>query len=529
MNFVQNKLIIKNILRYFFSKLIIISNMSSEAPPTYNFSGMNFNPDFYQSTTSDYLTLATAKNVFLTYPIAQGTETISALQTSFIQTPTPTEAFNFLDSQTANIYIGENATGTTGQIIKIGASALTTVKCGALAIKERAINNGTDASAGNIYIGDQQIGGSIYIGTGSQVIRTSGSNINIGNYSTSSGTINVGTSATTTNINGIGSIYATKFDIHDGTAVLKFGDLQTTGRLDIGSGGNRSGIGAINIGTGGSALFSINIGSTTSKTLLAGTEVSVSTKLLAPIVDTATDATDLLLGSNIVGGQIKMGGAIVNGSVFICGGNQFSGSLNIGAGSTTALNTINLGNANTTVKIPNKLVTPIIDTGTSSTTLKIGSNIIDGNIEIGGAQTTGDIIIGSSDIVGATVTVGTASTATTINGTINISTGTLCGLTAFNLITTSTHTIPTTINREYFIVIAPVSGTVTVTLPSPATKNDQIIRIRSFATVNITITTPSGSIFPCVSSGNSFTTWTAFASNTAQTFYCNGTNWYGFN
>ena len=72
--------------------------MSSEAPPTYYFSGMNFNPDFYQSTTSDYLTLATAKNIFLTYPTAQGTETISALQTSLIQTPTPTEAFNFLDS-----------------------------------------------------------------------------------------------------------------------------------------------------------------------------------------------------------------------------------------------------------------------------------------------------------------------------------------------------------------------------------------------------------------------------------------------
>jgi hypothetical protein len=317
---------------------------------------MNFNPDFYQ-TTSDYLTLATAKNVFLTYPKAQGTETISALQTSLIETPTPTEAFNFLDSQTANIYIGENATGTTGQIIKIGASALTTVKCGALAIKERAINNGTDASGGNIYIGDQQIGGSIYIGTGSQVIRTSGSTINIGNYSTSSGTINVGTSATTTNINGIGSIYATKFDIHDGTAVLKFGDLQTTGRLDIGSGGNRSGIGAINIGTGGSALFSINIGSTTSKTLLAGTEVSVPTKLLTPIVDTATDTTDLLLGSNIVGGQIKMGGAIIGGSVFICGGNQFSGALNIASNSTTALNVVNIGNANTTVKTNGTLIT----------------------------------------------------------------------------------------------------------------------------------------------------------------------------
>jgi len=41
------------------SKLIIISNMSSgdsEAPPTYYFSGMTFNPDFYTTSTSTYLT-----------------------------------------------------------------------------------------------------------------------------------------------------------------------------------------------------------------------------------------------------------------------------------------------------------------------------------------------------------------------------------------------------------------------------------------------------------------------------------------
>jgi hypothetical protein len=247
----------------------------SEAPPTYYFSGITFNPSFYQSA-SDYLTKTTAKNYFLTYPIAQGDETINRIYTSQISTPTPTENFNFLDSQTASIFIGENVTGTTNQVIQIGAPALTTVKCGALAIKDTKINNALDATGGNIYIGDQQTTGDIHIGAGSSILRKAASNINIGNYSTSVGTINIGTSGMTTNISGKGSIYATKFDIHDTTAVLQLGDLQTTGRLDIGSGGSRTGTGAINIGTGGSALFPITIGSSTSTTTLAGTSVSVS-------------------------------------------------------------------------------------------------------------------------------------------------------------------------------------------------------------------------------------------------------------
>jgi hypothetical protein len=58
-----------------------------EIPPTYYFSGITFNPSFY---TSDYLTLATAKSSFLTYPTAQGTETISTLISSSIDTSTLT-------------------------------------------------------------------------------------------------------------------------------------------------------------------------------------------------------------------------------------------------------------------------------------------------------------------------------------------------------------------------------------------------------------------------------------------------------
>ena len=49
----------------------------SEAPPTYYFSGITFNSTFYTAASGNYLTLATAKNSFLTYPSAQAIETIS--------------------------------------------------------------------------------------------------------------------------------------------------------------------------------------------------------------------------------------------------------------------------------------------------------------------------------------------------------------------------------------------------------------------------------------------------------------------
>ena len=48
---------------------------NTETPPTYYFSGIKFNPSFYTSSSSDYLTKQTAKSYFLSYPTAQGTET----------------------------------------------------------------------------------------------------------------------------------------------------------------------------------------------------------------------------------------------------------------------------------------------------------------------------------------------------------------------------------------------------------------------------------------------------------------------
>jgi hypothetical protein len=57
--------------------------MASELPPTYYFTDITFNPAFY-SSGSENITNEEAKKNYLTYPTAQGTETISTLNSSTI-------------------------------------------------------------------------------------------------------------------------------------------------------------------------------------------------------------------------------------------------------------------------------------------------------------------------------------------------------------------------------------------------------------------------------------------------------------
>ena len=66
----------------------------AQSPPTYYFYKITFNPSFC-STTSEYLTATTGKKLFLSYPTAQGTQTISNLISSQIDSVSSTTAFNF--------------------------------------------------------------------------------------------------------------------------------------------------------------------------------------------------------------------------------------------------------------------------------------------------------------------------------------------------------------------------------------------------------------------------------------------------
>ena len=91
-----------------------MSSGDSELPPTYYFSGITFNPSFY---TSDYITNATGKKYFLSYPIAQGTETISTLIASTIKSGASNDTVNLFNNiTTGTIYLG-NIIGTTANLM----------------------------------------------------------------------------------------------------------------------------------------------------------------------------------------------------------------------------------------------------------------------------------------------------------------------------------------------------------------------------------------------------------------------------
>lgn len=168
-----------------------MSSGDANAPPTYYFTDITFNPSFYSTTTGDYLTATTGKNYFLSYPSAQGTETISTLKASSIDSSTTTTAFNFLSSQTANINIGNTTTGTSGQIIKIGPTSATAITVGDLSVIANSINNSTSSANRSVKIGDLQTDGGADLDLGTHVNRLGEINIGTGN-NLSTPTINIG-------------------------------------------------------------------------------------------------------------------------------------------------------------------------------------------------------------------------------------------------------------------------------------------------------------------------------------------------
>ena len=117
--------------------------MASELPPTYYFTDITFNPSFYTSTTtSNYLTLETAKNIFLTYPAAQGTETITTLNSSTINTSGPTLSIGANGTSNSTIVIGSDTNAqTTVRSSSIGFVASNTTVTGNLSTSQANYSN----------------------------------------------------------------------------------------------------------------------------------------------------------------------------------------------------------------------------------------------------------------------------------------------------------------------------------------------------------------------------------------------------
>ena len=141
-----------------------MSSGDSETPPTYYFSGITFNPSFY---TSDYITKETGKKYFLSYPIAQGTETISTLIASTINSSASNDTVNLFNNITSGtLYVGTGllngfcniaSTLSTGTL-NLGNTTGTAANLLGNVVIGNDSNNSTSANNGTCQINKLKVG-----------------------------------------------------------------------------------------------------------------------------------------------------------------------------------------------------------------------------------------------------------------------------------------------------------------------------------------------------------------------------------
>jgi hypothetical protein len=305
---------------------------------------------------------------------------------------------------------------------------------------------------------------------------------------------------------------------------------QSSGILNIGTGArtksNGTGEGNINIGTGintfttGTVAPTINIGNNTDTTNI--TEISIGA------VNTNTT----------INGPLTLTGASTVQS--ISGSGLFTTSSNITTTGTGGFSSAGGDIQATTGKLKAKTLDAVADTAVNTIALTIGSNVVNGNIVIGSALGVGDIAIAGAHLAGGTITIGTGLTSTTINGLIKLKTPIIAnaGSTPSSQNATETtlygglmwssvnanYTIPSNINREFFMVIQGVTRTITL----PALTIHQIINIKVFSasTMNITAPVVGTNIYP--KTGGSVATTYVMPADSTQRFYCDGSSWFGY-
>jgi len=144
--------------------------MASYLPPTENLP--IFDTQVFDTANNSYLTYSEAKKYFITFPIAQGTATITDLIAGGISYLTPASG-SFFD-------IGANqVSGGTIRVGPTGGSSGVSVHCGNIDFKNNTINNATSGTTGNINLGDVQTTGVLNIGTGIRTTTGNGGAINI--------------------------------------------------------------------------------------------------------------------------------------------------------------------------------------------------------------------------------------------------------------------------------------------------------------------------------------------------------------
>jgi hypothetical protein len=238
--------------------------MASYLPPTDSLP--IFDNTVFDSNNTTALTYATAKSLFVTYPSAQGSSTI----TDFIA-----GTINYLSPSSGSFFnIGTNQ--VSGGTIRIGPTGVSgvSVHAGNIDCTNNTINNATDSALNNISLGNLQTSGVLNIGTGT---RTTGGN---------TGAINIGTGDNVTAAINIG------------------GGVSSSGSINIGHQGTTTGTTTTNINTSTTGSHPVNIGSSTSLTTINGAStltgaVTISLPLTLPATWTTPTSTQLGYVNNV--------------------------------------------------------------------------------------------------------------------------------------------------------------------------------------------------------------------------------------
>jgi len=240
--------------------------------------------------------------------------------------------------------------------------------------------------------------------------------------------------------------------------------------------------------------------------------------------------------TNASGGTLNLANNMTSGTLNIGTNTARSGNINLGNGAG-ASGYINIGSSTAGTQVGGTLLS------TGQITATAGLQSVSGAITTGGnISTTGSGTITSAGLItatsgisssGAITTTGNISTTGTGNitsaGLITGPSGILSGNSAFGIIS-ATYTIPSTINRDFYLFCNASGTAYTITLP--ARLQSQYIRFRNYSGQTLTITapttTPATAIYPSGSTTAFTTTWTGFLNNTVLTLYCDGNNWLGF-
>jgi hypothetical protein len=226
-------------------------------------------------------------------------------------------------------------------------------------------------------------------------------NINFGTSVPAGSTIKLGQSTGASIHCGSIDLQGTNINnaVASGTGTISLGPAQTTGTLNIGSHPTTATrtTGGINIGSNSAGVTPIVIGTTGQSTVaLNGTSVNVGTKITSPVYDSTSATTAMTIGSNNTTSDISIGGAQTSGDINIGqnAGRLATGAVNISTSSTNAV-PITIGSATSNTTLNGTAV---------NVTTKITSPVYDSSADSTAMTVGGNLVSGNLTIAGAQTT-----------------------------------------------------------------------------------------------------------------------------